>query len=102
MDFYILNLPVSKNSISRKSLLTTVPLKGKQILFLLVFKLCISWALVADAYNPSYLGGRDQEDHSSKPAWANSLQNPFSKNSSQKRGLVEWVQGIDHEFKPQY
>jgi hypothetical protein len=27
-----------------------------------------SWALVAHAYNPSYSGGRDQEDHSSKPA----------------------------------
>jgi hypothetical protein len=23
---------------------------------------------VADAYNSSYLGGRDQEDHGSKPA----------------------------------
>jgi hypothetical protein len=28
--------------------------------------------LVAHAYSPSYLGGRDQEDHGSKPAWANS------------------------------
>jgi hypothetical protein len=28
--------------------------------------------LVAHTYNPSYLGGRDQEDHSSKPAQANS------------------------------
>jgi hypothetical protein len=27
---------------------------------------------VAHAYNPSYLGGREQEDRSSKPAWANS------------------------------
>jgi hypothetical protein len=31
-----------------------------------------SRALVAHAYNPSYSGGRDQEDHGSKPAWANS------------------------------
>jgi hypothetical protein len=30
-------------------------------------------SLVAYTCNPSYLGGRDQEDHSSKPAWANSL-----------------------------
>jgi hypothetical protein len=29
-------------------------------------------ALVAHACNPSYSGGRGQEDHSSKPAWANS------------------------------
>jgi hypothetical protein len=27
---------------------------------------------VAHAYNPSYSGGSDQEDRSSKPAWANS------------------------------
>jgi hypothetical protein len=31
----------------------------------------VNW--VADAYNPSYSGGRDQEDRSSKPAPANSL-----------------------------
>jgi hypothetical protein len=24
------------------------------------------------AYNPSYSGGRDQENHGSKPAWKNS------------------------------
>jgi hypothetical protein len=27
--------------------------------------------LVAHACNTSYLGGRDQDDHGSKPAWAN-------------------------------
>jgi hypothetical protein len=42
------------------------------------------WAPVAQAYNPSYSGGRDQEDRGSKPAWANSLQDPISKNPSQK------------------
>jgi hypothetical protein len=31
-----------------------------------------SWVLVAPTCNPSYSGGRDQEDHSSKPARANS------------------------------
>jgi hypothetical protein len=30
------------------------------------------WAPVAHTYNPSYSGGRDQEDHGSKPARANS------------------------------
>jgi hypothetical protein len=30
------------------------------------------WALVAHTGNPSYSGGRDQEDHGLKPAQANS------------------------------
>jgi hypothetical protein len=30
-------------------------------------------ASVAHAYNPSYSGGKDQEDHSSKRVWANIL-----------------------------
>jgi hypothetical protein len=38
-----------------------------------------SQALVAHACNPSYSGGRDQEDHSSKLAQANSLRDPISK-----------------------
>jgi hypothetical protein len=37
-----------------------------------------SQALMAHACNPSNLGGRDQEDHSSKPAWASRLQDPIS------------------------
>jgi hypothetical protein len=41
-----------------------------------------SWASVAHTCNPSYSGGRDQEDHSSKPAWGNSSRNPISKNPS--------------------
>jgi hypothetical protein len=40
--------------------------------------------LVTHIYNPSYLVGRDQEDYSSKPAWANS-ETLFGKNPSQKR-----------------
>jgi hypothetical protein len=35
--------------------------------------------LVAHACNPSYSGGRDQEDCSLKPAWANSSRDPISK-----------------------
>jgi hypothetical protein len=46
-------------------------------------KITHSWALVAHAYNPSYSGGRDKEDHSLKPALANSSQDPSQK------GLVE-------------
>jgi hypothetical protein len=37
----------------------------------------MSWALVAHAYNPSYLGGRDQKDLNVKPAWENSLRDPI-------------------------
>jgi hypothetical protein len=42
---------------------------------------------VAHACNPSYSGGRDQEDHSSKPAQAPT-----------QKGLVEWLQGIGPEY----
>jgi hypothetical protein len=35
--------------------------------------------LVAHACNPSYIGGSDQEDHSSKPAGANSSGAPILK-----------------------
>jgi hypothetical protein len=50
-----------------------------------------SWVPVAHAYNPRYSGGRDQEDHSLKPAQANSLEDPISKNPITKIGLVEWL-----------
>jgi hypothetical protein len=51
-----------------------------------------SWVLVAHTYNPSYSGGRNQEDHSSKPAWANSSRDPIWKYPShtKKKSLVEW------------
>jgi hypothetical protein len=55
---------------------------------------------VAHTCNPSYSGGRDQ-DCDSKPAQANSSQDPILKNDSQKRaGGV--AQGEGPEFKPQY
>jgi hypothetical protein len=51
--------------------------------------------------NPSYLGGRDQEDHGLKPAQANS-----SKTLSQKKKITKkgWggSQGEGPEFKSQY
>jgi hypothetical protein len=46
---------------------------------------------VAHTCNPSYSGGRDQEDRGLKPAPANSSQDTISKTSSQKIGLVEWL-----------
>jgi hypothetical protein len=39
------------------------------------------WELAAHACNPSYSGVRDQEDHGSKPARANSLRDPISKKT---------------------
>jgi hypothetical protein len=48
-------------------------------------------ALVAHAYDSSYSGGRNQEDHSLKPTQANSLQDPIEKTHHRK-GLVEWFQ----------
>jgi hypothetical protein len=45
--------------------------------------------LVADASNPSYSGGRDQEDHSSKPDQA-SLQDAVLKIPNTKKG---WQNG---------
>jgi hypothetical protein len=39
----------------------------------------ICCAPVSQAYNPSYSGGRDQEDNGSKSAWANNSQDPISK-----------------------
>jgi hypothetical protein len=48
---------------------------------------------VAHSCNPSYLGGRDQEDCISKPAGANSSQDPILKTPSQKKGCVV-VQGV--------
>jgi hypothetical protein len=58
-----------------------------QIGFFLLFKFYNFYFLkvynkpmsVTHACNPSYSGGRDQEDLGSKPAWANSLQDPISK-----------------------
>jgi hypothetical protein len=46
------------------------------------------WVLVAHTCNPSYSGGRDQEDQGLKPAWANNLQDPIWKMPNSK-GLVE-------------
>jgi hypothetical protein len=45
-----------------------------------------SQALVAHACNPSYSGDRDQEDGSSKPAWANSSRDLILKKTYHKTG----------------
>jgi hypothetical protein len=51
---------------------------------------------VAHTCNPSYSGGRDQEDHSLKPAWVNSFYDPISKNTQHKKGLVTYTCNLSH------
>jgi hypothetical protein len=45
-------------------------------------------AQVAHTCNPSYLGGRDQEDGSSQAALASSLGDPTSKIPKHRKGLA--------------
>jgi hypothetical protein len=44
--------------------------------------------LVAQACNPSYSGGRDQENQGSKTAQANSSTRPYLEKTLHKKGLV--------------
>jgi hypothetical protein len=44
---------------------------------------------VAHAYNPNYLGSRDQEDYGSKPAHTNNFQDSISKITRE-----EWTGGV--------
>jgi hypothetical protein len=48
-------------------------------------------AKVAHACNPSYSGGRVQEDHGSKPACANSARDHILKKPITNIELVEWL-----------
>jgi hypothetical protein len=50
----------------------------------LLKKLPVYPAPVVHTCNPSYSGGRDQENHGSKSTWANSSKDRISKNPSQK------------------
>jgi hypothetical protein len=56
-------------------------------------------APVAHACNPSYSGGRDQEDCSLKPASANSVWDPTEKKSWTKERTGGMTQGVGPEFK---
>jgi hypothetical protein len=49
----------------------------------------LSRAPVAHAYNSSYSGGRDQEDHSSEPVQI--VRETLSQKTLHKKGLVEWL-----------
>jgi hypothetical protein len=64
--------------------------------------------LVADVCNPRYSGARDhQDDHSLKPAQANSLRDPILKKTYYKkkgwwsRSSSKSTQALRPEFKPQ-
>jgi hypothetical protein len=63
-----------------------------------------SWMPVTHACNPSYSGGRDEEDHGLKPVWANSLQDPilkkpFTYTHTKRAGGLAQSEGP--ELKPQ-
>jgi hypothetical protein len=47
-------------------------------------------APVAHACNPTYSGGRDQEDHDLKPAWFRTVQKIPSQKTPSQKGL-EWL-----------
>jgi hypothetical protein len=54
--------------------------------------------LVAHACNPSYSGGRDQEDYSLRPVWAKKKKkererkrNCLKNTQHTKKELVEWL-----------
>jgi hypothetical protein len=57
---------------------------------------------VAYASNPSYTGGREQEDRDLKPAQANSSRDPYLKKTLHKNRAGEVAQREGPEFKPQY
>jgi hypothetical protein len=57
---------------------------------------------VAHACNPSYTGGRDQEDYSLKPAKANRSQDPILKKKPSQKRAGRVTQDVGPEFKPQY
>jgi hypothetical protein len=61
-----------------------------------------SQALVTHACNPIYPGGRAQEDHISKPAWANTLQDPILKNRPSQKRAGGVAVGVAPDFKLQY
>jgi hypothetical protein len=51
--------------------------------------------------NPIHSGGSDEEEHSSKPAWASSSQDLILKKTHHKEKADGLAQGISPEFKIQ-
>jgi hypothetical protein len=60
-----------------------------------------SWVLVAHTCNPSYSGGRDQEDHSLRPALANSSQDPISNilNTRKRAGVTQVIEHLPGKYE---
>jgi hypothetical protein len=56
-----------------------------------IHKESYNWAPVAHAYNPCFLRGRDQEDHRSMPAQANSSMRPYLEKPNHEKGLALWL-----------
>jgi hypothetical protein len=56
---------------------------------------------MAHTCNPSYSGGRDQKVCGSKPAWANSSQDPILEKPNIKRA-GDVAQGVGPKFRPHY
>jgi hypothetical protein len=54
---------------------------------------------VAHTCNPSYSGGREEEDHDLKPVWANSSQGPILKIPNTKLGWKSGSSGRVPDFK---
>jgi hypothetical protein len=54
---------------------------------------------VAHVCNPGYSGGRDQENHNSKPARANSSMRPYLEKILHKNMAGRVAQGEGPEFK---
>jgi hypothetical protein len=59
-------------------------------------------APVAHAYNPSYSGGRNQEDRSLKPARRSSSREPILKTLHTQKRADGMDQSVGPEFNPQY
>jgi hypothetical protein len=51
------------------------------------------WVLVAQACNPSYSVGTDQEDLGPKQAQGNSSRSPILKIHNTNTGMVTWLKG---------
>jgi hypothetical protein len=101
MQFYLVIVIVltysSKNRMKRNLInkkYHSVLLMTTEKLWLFFYSKCFtnfSQAPVAHACNPSYSGGRHQEDHSLKPAQGNGYTRPYLKKFFTKIGLVEWL-----------
>jgi hypothetical protein len=59
-------------------------------------------ALVTHICNPTYSGGKSQEDRVSKPAQASSSRDPILKKTHHDKRAGGVAQGEGPEFKPQY